>query len=149
VTVDRDMRAMSADVSPLELVAELHRRQGEMYAGGSIDPVVELLAGDIIWHVPGKSPIAGDHRGVAQVLDYFERRRRLANATMRMRPGEAICEGDAVAQFVEGSAVLDAERVTWKTIGVYRVDIEHRRIHEVWLVPLDCDLFDRIWSQRR
>ena len=120
-----------------------------MYAGGSIDPVLELLAGDIVWHVPGRSPIAGEHRGVAQVVDYFERRRQLANATMRMRPGEVIFEGDAVAQFVEGSAVLDGERVSWRTIGTYCVDIEHRWIREVWLVPLDGELFDRIWSSHR
>jgi uncharacterized protein len=140
---------MSADTSPVELVAELHRRQEEMYAGGSIDPVLELLAGDIVWHVLGRSPIAGDHRGVAQVVDYFERRRQLANATMRMRPGEVIFEGDAVAQFVEGSAVLYGERVSWRTIGTYRVDIGHRWIREVWLVPLDSELFDRIWSNHR
>lgn len=140
---------MPTDISPVELVAELHRRQGEMYAGGPVDSVVELLAGDIVWHVPGGSPIAGDHRGVAQVVDYFERRRRLASATMRMRPGEVIVEGDAVAQFVEGSAVLDAERVSWQTIGIYRVDVGHRWIREVWLVPLDSELFDRIWSSRR
>jgi hypothetical protein len=33
-------------MSPLELVAEPHRRQGEMYAGGAVDPVLELLAED-------------------------------------------------------------------------------------------------------
>jgi predicted O-methyltransferase YrrM/ketosteroid isomerase-like protein len=130
----------------LDLVAELHRRQGEMYAGGSIDPVLELLSPDIIWHVPGKSPIAGDHRGAKQVIDYFERRRQLANATMRMHPGETISEGDAVAQFVEGTAVLDGEQVSWQTIGIYRVDVGHSWIREVWLVPLDGELFDRIWS---
>jgi ketosteroid isomerase-like protein len=132
--------------SPVELVNELHRRQGEMYAGGSINPVLELLPPDIVWHVPGKSPIAGDHRGIGEVIDYFEKRRQLANATMRMRPGEVIFEGDAVAQFVEGTAVLDGEQVSWQTIGIYRVDIGHRWIREVWLVPLDGDLFDRIWS---
>ena len=137
---------MSEDTSPLELVEELHRRQGEMYAGGSIDAVIELLAEDIVWHVPGKSPIAGDHRGIAQVIDYFERRRRLANATMRMHPGEVISEGDTVAQFVEGTAVLGGEQVSWRTIGIYRVDLEHRWIREVWLVPLNGELFDRIWS---
>ena len=133
-------------ISPVALVAELHRRQGEMYAGGAVDPVLELLAPDIVWHVPGDSPIAGDHRGTAQVIDYFERRRRLADATMRMRPGRAIFEGDAVAQFVEGSAVLDDREVSWQTVGVYRVDAGHRRIREVWLVPLDLETFDRIWS---
>jgi uncharacterized protein len=137
---------MHTNTSPVELIAELHRRQGEMYAGGSLDPVIELLAEDVIWHVPGRSPIAGDHRGVGQVIDYFEKRRRLADATMRMRPGEAIFEGDAVAQFVEGSAMRNGEAVTWQTVGVYRVDVEHRWIREVWLVPLDSELFDRIWS---
>jgi hypothetical protein len=42
---------MPEDISPLELVDELHRRQGEMYAGGSIDAVIEILAEDIVWHV--------------------------------------------------------------------------------------------------
>lgn len=120
-----------------------------MNASGSSDRVVELLAEEIVWHVPGTSPISGDHRGPAQVIEYMERRRRLASATMQMHPGEVICQGDAVALFVDGSAVLDGEQVIWKTIGVYRVDVENRQIREVWLVPLDGDLFDRIWAGGR
>lgn len=117
-----------------------------MYAGGSIDAVVELLASDVVWHVPGNSPIAGDHRGIDEVKGYFKHRRWLANATMRMRPGRLIAEGDAVVQFVEGSAEMDGDRVSWQTIGVYCVDAERSLVREVWLVPLDADLFDRIWS---
>ena len=135
------------DDDSVSLVAELHRRQGEMYGGGSIEAVVELLAEDIVWHVPGTSPIAGEHRGVPRVIDYFQRRRALANATMSMRPGHVMSEGDSVAQFVEGSAVVDGERVSWQTIGVYRIDRVRRRIREVWLVPLDSELFDRIWTR--
>lgn len=52
------MSSISAGGDPLELVAELHRRQREMYAGGSVDSVAELLTEDIVWHVPGASPIA-------------------------------------------------------------------------------------------
>lgn len=138
-----------ADTDAVGLVAELHRRQGQMYAGGSVDAVTELLSPDIVWHVPGSSPIAGDHRGTGQVTDYFERRRELANATMRLHPGEALVAGDAVAQFVEGSATLDGKRVCWQTFGIYRIDTEHRRIREVWLVPMDGELFDRIWGAGR
>jgi ketosteroid isomerase-like protein len=137
---------MPAPLSPVELVAELHRRQNEMYSGGSIEQVVELLAEDIVWHVPGSSPIAGDHRGVAQMIAYFERRRQLASATMKMKPGELLEMGDAVAQFVAGRATLDGEEVSWRTVGVYRVDLGQKRIREVWLVPLDSELFDHIWS---
>ena len=117
-----------------------------MYSGGSVDAVAELLAADIVWHVPGTSPIAGDHRGVKEVIGYFERRRQLANETMEMEPGEVLEAGDAVAQFVAGSATLDGRRVSWRTVGVYRVDAKADQVQEVWLVPLDSELFDRIWS---
>jgi ketosteroid isomerase-like protein len=129
-----------------ELVAELHRRQGQMYAGGSIDPVLELLADNIVWHVPGTSPIAGDHRGHHGVATYFERRRKLARATMRMHPGPLLADGDAVVQLVDGSAELGGKRVEWRTAGVYR--IRAGRMAEVWLVPLELELFDRVWSPR-
>lgn len=136
------------DAEKIELVAELHRRQGEMYAGGSIVAVEELLARDIVWHVPGTSPLAGEHRGIAEVTAYFERRRLLARATMQMRPGsKAVCSGDAVAQFVEGAVILDGEQVTWQTVGVYRFDPERPLLREVWLIPLDLALFERIWTR--
>lgn len=134
-----------ADSSPqAEVVAELHRRQREMYAGGSLEAVAELLAADIVWHVPGGSPIAGDHRGVDEVLAYFARRRQLAAATMKMRPGRVIEDCEAVVQLVDGAARLGGEEVSWRTAGVYRV--EGGLVREVWLVPLDLALFDRIWS---
>jgi uncharacterized protein len=133
------------DPPAAELVAELHRRQGEMYAGGSIDAVLELLTEDIVWHVPGQSPIAGDHRGGRAVAEYFERRRELAQATMQMHPGPLLADGDAVVQLVDGNAELGGERVHWRTAGVYRISVG--RIAEVWLVPLDLGRFDRLWSR--
>jgi ketosteroid isomerase-like protein len=128
----------------VELVAELHRRQGEMYAGGSIASVLELLTGDIVWHVPGTSPIAGDHRGGEAVAAYFARRRELAHATMRMHPGPVLADEDAVIQLVDGTAELHGTDVSWQTAGVYR--IHPGRIAEVWLVPLHLRVFDQLWS---
>ena len=46
-----------------------------MYAGGQLG---ELLADDVVWHVPGTRPIAGDYRGPDAVLGYFRVRRELA-----------------------------------------------------------------------
>jgi ketosteroid isomerase-like protein len=117
-----------------------------MYAGGAAEPVLELLDPEIVWHVPGASAIAGDHRGHAEVAAYFERRRRLARATMRMHPGPVIGEGAGVAQFVAGTAEIDGEEVRWQTVGVYRVDVARGLVCEVWLVPLDSAGFERIWS---
>jgi hypothetical protein len=125
-------------------VAELHRRQGEMYAGGPVEPVAELLHPDIVWHVPGTSPIAGDHRGPAAVIAYFERRRALADHTFVMHPKGVLEDGDAVVQLVDGEATIAGERRTWSTAGVYR--ISDGLVAEVWLVPLDLAAFDAVWG---
>lgn len=127
-----------------ELVAELHRRQREMYAGGAVEPVAELLCEDIVWHVPGSSPIAGDHQGRDAVLAYFTKRRALASASMRMHPKGVLEDGDAVVQLVDGTASFGGEEVRWQTAGVYR--LRGSAIAEVWLVPLDLARFDAIWS---
>lgn len=126
------------------LIAEFHRRQGEFYAGGPLEPVVELLAEDVSWHVPGKSPIAGDHRSREAVAAYFERRREIAGGTMQMSVGAELVDDEAVVQLVDGSARLRGSNVTWRTVGVYR--IQKGRLAEAWLVPFDLELFDRIWT---
>jgi uncharacterized protein len=126
------------------LIAEFHRRQGEFYAGGAPEPVAELLAEDVRWHVPGTSPIAGDHRGRAAVLGYFELRRTLARGTMRMTVRDGIVDDEAVVELVDGSAELHGSRVTWRTVGVYRVSAG--LLAEAWLVPFDLSLFDQIWT---
>ncbi len=128
----------------ISLVAELHRRQSEMYGGGPVEPVAGLLAEDVVWHVPGRSPIAGEHRGVDAVREYFAKRRELAKATMKMHPAEVLADDQVVVQLVDGTASFGREEVRWRTVGIYRV--EDQRIQEVWLVPLDLDRFDRIWA---
>jgi uncharacterized protein len=117
-----------------------------MYAGGDVEAVAALLHDDVVWHVPGTSPIAGDHAGRASVIAYFERRRELADHTFVMHPKGALEDGDAVVQLVDGEATIGGEPRTWSTAGVYRV--EDGRIREVWLVPLDLAAFDAIWAAR-
>ena len=129
----------------LELLEEFRRRQQAMYAGGDVAAVAEMLADDVVWHVPGTSPIAGHHRGREAVLAYFERRRDLAGATMRIEVRESLADGDSVAEFADGTATLGGEPAHWRTVGVYRFD--GGRLAEAWLVPLDLDAFDALWSR--
>jgi ketosteroid isomerase-like protein len=115
-----------------------------MYAGGPVEAVVEMLTEDVVWHVPGASPIAGDHVGHDAVAGYFRTRRRIADSSMRLQPGEMLAEKDLVVQRVDGAAVIGGEPVGWKTVGIYR--LEGSRIAEVWLVPLDLQSFERVWG---
>jgi uncharacterized protein len=129
----------------LELIAQLHRRQADMYAGGPMAPVADLLSDDIVWHVGGASPIAGEHRGWDAVLRSFAARRELSRETLRMHPKGVVAAGrEVVLQLVDGAVSLHGEVVEWRCVGLYRV--ERGRIREAWLVPLDLELFDRTWT---
>jgi uncharacterized protein len=135
MTAPRDVEAV---------LEEFFARQRAMYSGGDLAAVEEMLAVDIVWHVPGRSPIAGDYRGREGVIDYFARRRELAGGTLRITRHPPMCNADTLVQFADGEATIADRQVSWQTVGVYRV--ADGQIVEAWLVPLDLDRFDAVWS---
>jgi ketosteroid isomerase-like protein len=129
----------------LEVLARLHAAQGDFYSGGDDAPLRALLAPDVEWHVPGRNAIAGDYRGIDDVMAYFARRRDHAARTFRMHPGDVLVgESDRVAVLTDGSATIGGREERWSTVGLYRVVAE--RIAACWLLPLDPAAFDRIWG---
>jgi RNA 2',3'-cyclic 3'-phosphodiesterase len=131
---------------PLSVVRRFHAAQAGLYAGsGGVDAVRELLAEDVVWHVPGENAIAGEHRGVEAVLAYMDTRRRIMDGTFRVSVHGAALIAGRVVQLAGGTAVRDGRSVAWETVGVFRVD--GGRIAECWLVPFDQAAFDAIWSR--
>jgi 2'-5' RNA ligase len=130
---------------PLSVVRRFHAEQALVNAGsGDVGGVRDLLAEDVVWHVPGASAIAGEHRGVEAVLAYMDARRRIMDGTFRVTVHGAAVIAGRVLQLAGGAAVRDGREVTWETVGVFRV--AGGRIAECWLVPFDQAAFDAIWS---
>jgi 2'-5' RNA ligase len=130
---------------PLSVVRRFHAEQARVYAGSSADDGLrDLLAEDVVWHVPGASPIAGSHHGADAVLAYMEARRRIMDGTFRVSVHGAAMIAGRVVQLAGGRAVRDGREVSWETVGVFRV--AGGRIAECWLIPFDQAAFDRIWS---
>ena len=127
------------------VLARLHAAQGDFYAGGADGPLRALLAPDVEWHVPGDNAIAGEYRGVEEVMAYFARRRDHAARSFRMHPGEVLVgDGDHVAVLTDGTATIAGREERWSTVGLYRLAGE--RIAGCRLLPLDPAAFDRIWA---
>jgi YbgC/YbaW family acyl-CoA thioester hydrolase len=139
---------LTADAPAAKAVVEAFlERQREMYAGGDLGPVEEMLAEDVIWHVPGTSPIAGEYRGRDAVTGYFRLRRELAGGAVHVTTEGEAHHSEALVQLADGRARLGGADVVWRTAGVYR--IANGRIAEAWLVPLDSEHFDRAWGATR
>jgi RNA 2',3'-cyclic 3'-phosphodiesterase len=133
-----ELGSAPAAADPLSVV----RRFYEARAAGS--DVAQLLSEDVVWHVPGASEIAGEHRGVEAVRSYMDARQRLMDGTFRVTVHGASLIAGRVVQLAGGRAVRDGREVAWETVGVFRV--VEGRIAECWLIPFDQAAFDRIWS---
>ena len=126
-------------------LARLHEAQAAFYAGGAPEPLHAVLTDDVVWVVPGTSAIAGEYRGLDAVIDYFTRRRELADRSFRMHPGDILVgEGDHVAALTDGTATIDGVEHRWSTVGLYR--LRDGRVAACWLLALDPAAFDAIWS---
>ena len=124
----------------------LHHVQNRFYAGEDVDAELRgLLSPDVIWIVPGSNDSAGEYKGIDQVLNYFTRRRLLADNTLRMiRRDVLIGTGGVMASLTDGVRLADGVMASWRTVGLYRV--RAGRVSACWLLPLDSDTFDRIWT---
>jgi ketosteroid isomerase-like protein len=128
------------------LLDALHAAQNGFYAGGTDDELRRLLAADVVWTVPGASPIAGTYRGIEAVLAYFARRRDLAGGTFRMsRRDVLVGETLHVCALTDGAATIGAREHRWSTVGLYELT-DDGRIAACWLLALDQPAFDAIWS---
>jgi ketosteroid isomerase-like protein len=127
------------------LVKTFYQAQAAFYAGGEdTESLCRLLADDVTWHVPGRSPIAGHYRGLTEVLGYFTARRARAKATFRVRPRVILADDEWVLQLADGQLERDGQLRHWRTVGIFR--IVGVKIAECWLVPFDQSLFDELWS---
>lgn len=129
----------------VDLLDRLHAAQNEFYGGGSAAPLEALLAPGIVWTVPGRSAIAGTYRGREEVFAYFARRRDLAAGTFRMHRRDVLAgEGDRIAALTDGTATIGGAEHRWSTVGLYEIAGGH--VAACWLLALDQQAFDAIWS---
>jgi ketosteroid isomerase-like protein len=127
------------------LLEAFYRAQAAFYAGGDDAATLRgLLADDVAWHVPGRSPIAGHYHGHQEVLGYFAARRAHAKATFRVQPRAILADDQWVVQLADGQLERDGQLRSWQTVGVFR--IADGKIAECWLVPFDQYRFDELWS---
>ena len=138
----------TVDRATVEVMLDrLHAAQNAFYSGGDDQKLRALLDPDIIWTVPGSSPIAGRYHGIDEVFAYFAHRRDRAAGTFRMHRRDVLAgEGARIAALTDGTASIAGAQHTWSTVGLYET-VDARRISACWLLPLDQAAFDAIWSR--
>jgi uncharacterized protein len=126
---------------------QLVRRSYEAFAAGDLDTVRGLFAEDIVWHVPGRSSLAGDHEGRDAVLGLFGRLFELSGGTFSVEVHDAVANDEHGAAIFTCSAEREGRSLRDRQVSVYR--ISDGTFTEAWSHPGDLYAFDTFFAWTR
>jgi ketosteroid isomerase-like protein len=116
----------------------------EAFARGDVPAVLAVFSEQITWHVPGRSPLAGDYTGHEEVVGFFQALGERSNGTFHLDVHDILDNGkDKVVVLVtehaeRNGAVLAASAVhVWqfedgKATSFQNFDGDNYELDEFW-----------------
>ena len=104
-----------------ETNAELLLRSYDAFSKGEVSTALSIMATDITWHVPGRSPLSGDYKGHDDVLDFFGKCMELSDGTIRIDVDQILCDGARAVALCTVSAQRNGQSWSSPEIHVWRV----------------------------
>ena len=123
---------------------ELLRRGYAAYDSGDMDTINELFADDVVWHVAGRGPLAGDYNGKEQVFGYLARLQEMSEGTAKVEVHDFLANDDHGVAVVTESATRDGRNHEGRATHVFHLRDGH--VTEFWDAQTDQYAADEFWS---
>ena len=123
---------------------ELLRRGYAAYGSGDMDTINELFADDVVWHVAGRSPLAGDYTGKEQVFGFFATLQELSEGTSRVEVHDLLANDEHGVALVFESATRGGRSHEGNATHVFH--LRDGRVTEFWDSQTDQYAADEFWS---
>jgi len=114
-------------------------------ARGDEAAVRAALADDVVWHVPGRSPLSADYSGPDEVLAFLARPRELSNGTVRPQILDVMAGDDHAIALVRVHAEREGKKLDG-SLQAWTFRIVEGRIAEFWFLVEDRYEVDAFWS---
>jgi uncharacterized protein len=111
---------------------------------GDLGGVLGLLSDDVIGHVPGNSPVAGDYEGKGAVAGYVGQLAERSGGTLRFEPRTVLVAGDRGVGLLRDLAERDGKSMAMDNVHVWRMG--DGTLDEIWIYPGDQYAWDDFWS---
>jgi ketosteroid isomerase-like protein len=123
---------------------EAVRRGYEAFNKGDMDTVAALFSDDVVWHVPGRSALAGDYRGRNAVFSFLGELSERTEGTYHSELHIAVGDDEHVIS-VDQTTARQGERVyEGQELVVFR--FRDGRVEEVWQALLSPYHHDEFFS---
>jgi uncharacterized protein len=122
----------------------LIRNGYEAFSKGDMQTVDETFADDIVWHVGGRSQLAGDYKGKEQVFGFLAKLPELTGGTFRLELHDVIGNDEHVTVLVESFGEREGKTLEDRSVHVWHV--KDGKVTEFWGHPQDQYADDEFWG---
>lgn len=93
----------------------------EAFGRGDIPAVLEALAPDIQWHIPGRNPLAGTYKGHEEVVGFFTQLMERSGGTFNLEVNDWLASDQHVVVLVRESGQRDGKRLDVEGAHIWRL----------------------------
>ena len=123
---------------------ELLRKGYDAFSKGDMETIRELFDPNIVWHAPGRSPMAGDYRGVDEVLQQFGKVFEMTGGTFNLEIHDVLANDEHVTVLVRARGERNGKTLDDTSVQVWHV--KDGKAAEQWLHSGDQYAADEFWS---
>jgi ketosteroid isomerase-like protein len=112
---------------------------------GDLARMEQLVHPDIVYRVSGKSPVAGEYRGLGAFVGLLDKVRQLSGGSLHLEVQDALADDRTVMLMARITArrkgkTLDQEQAYWYRFG------PDGRLLAGHTIPIDLYAFDAFWA---
>jgi len=124
---------------------ELARAASAAFARGNLGALQDqFFAENIVWHIAGTGPLAGDYEGVGQVIGQLGKISALAGGSVRPQVHDVLVSNDHTVVLVTISAERAGKQLQLNLVHV--IHAENGKATEVWTHSSDPAGAAQFWS---
>jgi ketosteroid isomerase-like protein len=128
-----------------QALVENARRAYAAFAAGDMATVGELIAADVVWHVGGKSELAGDYRGTDAVFGFFSKIMELTGGTFHIDVHDILASDEHTAVLCTVHGTRNGKTLEDRAVHITHPDSEGR-VREFWGFQEDQAADDAFWE---
>jgi len=110
-----------------------------------LDTVKEIFSEDIVYRIAGRSPIAGEYRGLDEFGEALRRVKELSGGTIAFEPEVVLADDKSLVVYGRATAEREGKRLDIDHAYLYRFG-DHGKVIEGRTIPVDLYAFDEFWS---
>ena len=124
--------------------AAVLRKAYDAFAKGDMATLAELFAEDVVWHLPGRNPVSGVHRGRDAVFAAFAKFFELSGGTLKLDDHTILADDEHAVALNRATASRQGRHLDLLGADVFHV--RNGRIVEFWAFSEDQRIDDEFWS---